>query len=83
MSDPFGWGWNLLGTASYAWQPYGLEALPWLQCVVLAVGLAWSCRLALTIANESLSPIAARRQALPVVGFSFAAAAGMLWLLVG
>jgi hypothetical protein len=83
LSDPFGWGWNLLGTARYGWQPYGLDALPALQGVVLALGLAWSCRLALRIAHEGLSPSAARRQALPVVGFSFAAAAGMLWLLVG
>lgn len=24
ISDPFGWGWNLFGTADFPWTPFGL-----------------------------------------------------------
>ena len=83
LSDPFGWGWNLLGTAQVGWQPYAMAIVPWLQTVVLAGGLAWATRTALSIAREHLPEHAARLQAMPVVAFCLAASAGMLWLLVG
>jgi hypothetical protein len=28
LSDPLGWGWNLLGTASLAWTPYLMGLIP-------------------------------------------------------
>ncbi len=42
LSDPLGWGWNLLGTADLAWRPYGATVLPFLQTGVLLGGLAWT-----------------------------------------
>lgn len=41
ISDPFGWGWNLLGTASYPWTPFLPGWVPYLQLPVLLVGLGW------------------------------------------
>jgi hypothetical protein len=42
LSDPFGWGWNLLGTASIAWTPYLSNLVPALQVGALVGGLFWS-----------------------------------------
>ena len=39
MSDPLGWGWDLLGTAGAAWTPYLSGVTPTLQAGVLLVGL--------------------------------------------
>ena len=83
LSDPFGWGWNLLGTAAVPWQPYAMGLVPWLQMLVLAVGLAWASRAAYRLAREQLAPAAARRQALPVVGYCYLMAGLLLWLLAG
>jgi polyferredoxin len=83
ISDPFGVGWDLLGTARLEWQPYAMAVVPWLQIVILAGGLAWASRTALGIASEHLPPRTARLQALPVIAYCLVASAGMLWLLVG
>ncbi len=31
LSDPFGWGWNLLGFAGSAWHQIWPRAIPWFQ----------------------------------------------------
>jgi ferredoxin len=76
LSDPLGWGWNLLGTAGSAWvgavSPFSLL----LQVAVLTGGLYWASRLARQIAGSL-------RQALPMLVFCAAFTLGMLWLLVG
>lgn len=83
LSDPFGWGWNLVGTAGVAWTPFLTGLTPVLQAAVLLVGLAWASRTALRTALESLPARAARLQALPVVVFCLAVTVGLLGLLVG
>jgi hypothetical protein len=42
ISDPFGWGWNLLGTASYPWTPYWPDLVPYVQAPILLIGLLLS-----------------------------------------
>ncbi len=42
LSDPFGWGWNLLGTAGMPWIQLWPSAIPWIQCGVVLVGVALS-----------------------------------------
>lgn len=44
LSDPFGWGWNLLGTAGMPWIQLWPAAIPWIQAGLLLVGLGWSLR---------------------------------------
>jgi hypothetical protein len=82
LSDPFGWGWDLVGTAGYGWTPYLTSLLPALQILVLVVGLAWASLAAWRIAREEDSP-AGWRQALPVNLLSLFVTVGFLWLYVG
>lgn len=39
ISDPFGWGWNLFGTADFPWTPIFPEWVPFIQIVILMAGL--------------------------------------------
>jgi polyferredoxin len=87
LSDPFGFGWNLFGTAGIGWSPYLSGIVPLLQVVVLLAGLAWACRTALKIARQLASQArlpqqAALRMALPVAAFCLAATVVLFGLLV-
>ena len=44
LSDPFGWGWNLFGTANVAWTPVVPQWVPYLQVPLLLVGLAYALK---------------------------------------
>lgn len=81
ISDPLGWGWNLLGTANSAWSPDVSAFSPGLQVAPLLAGLFWSAsvakRLTMTDTGHTL------RQMLPVLAFCLVFALAMLWLLVG
>ncbi len=82
LSDPLGWGWDLLNTASYSWAPFFSQSLPVLQILVLVGGLAWASLNTRRIAHEgSIAPV--WRQAIPVNLFCLFVTVGMLWLLVG
>lgn len=67
ISDPFGWGWNILGTADVPWTPVGLDLLPYLQVPAIAVGLFLSIRVAFRIVREiTATETQARRAAIPL-----------------
>ncbi len=77
LSDPLGWGWNLLGTAGRPWTPYASGLTPYLQVVVLLPGLSAAIALALRTARQhGQSPWAAA----PVAAFCAAATVGLLGL---
>jgi polyferredoxin len=77
LSDPLGWGWNLLGTADLKWTPYIPGLVPYLQVPVLLLGLTAAIALALRTARQhSQSPWAAT----PVAAFCAAATVGLLGL---
>ena len=77
LSDPMGWGWNLLGTAGMPWTPYVPGLVPGLQTPVLLIGLAVAAALALRTARQhGQSP----RGALPVVAFCAVVTLGLLGL---
>ncbi len=44
ISDPFGWGWDLFGTAEIPWHPILPEWVPLIQVAILLVGLTLSLR---------------------------------------
>jgi polyferredoxin len=76
LSDPFGIGWNLFGSAGMPWQP----VLSWLvapaQTFALVGGMFWSARTAQKAAVEvQVSPI-------PAIAWCLAATLLMLWLLL-
>ena len=77
INDPFGWGWNLMGSAYTFWSPdvSGFSVI--LQAGLLLIGLFWSASIAWRLAESS------PRRALPVLAFCLAFSLTMLWLLVG
>jgi hypothetical protein len=79
LSDPFGWGWNLIGTAGLAWTPYLPGLLPYLQIPVLLIGLAAAIALALRTSRQHGRTSLA---ALPVVAFCLAATVGLFALFL-
>jgi hypothetical protein len=70
LSDPFGWGWNLFGTANIPWTPAGSELVSFVQVGVLTVGMLFSTNIAFRIARQ-ISPNRQQsfRLALPVTTF--------------
>lgn len=44
LSDPFGWGWNLFGTAGMPWVQIWPSAVPWFQVVAILLGVVGSLR---------------------------------------
>lgn len=83
LSDPMGWGWNLLGTASVLWTPYVTGLLPPIQALVLLGGMTWSSVLTRRLAAEGGPSPRSGRAAGPVILFHLAATVVLLWLLVG
>ena len=77
LSDPFGWGWNLFGTADWKWTPYlaGWQGL--MQVPILLAGLFGAIGVAFNTAREQHVP---QRVVLPIVGFCVAFTMAMLWL---
>ncbi len=72
LSDPFGWGWDLFGTATRPWTPWSGLWVPPVQALLLAVGLAGAVAV-----TRRRSP----QGALPVALFAVVAA-GVAWGLV-
>jgi hypothetical protein len=82
LSDPFGWGWNVLGTAGLDWKPYLTGLIPGMETAVLLGSLAWACRTALRISRETVQIGMALRRALPVMAYCLFTTAGLFWLLI-
>src|SRR6266496_4546354 len=76
LSDPLGLGWNLFGTANFAWQPMFTTILAPAQTLSLVGGLIWSSRTAQKAAQG------AKTSSIPVITFCFVATSIMLWLLL-
>jgi hypothetical protein len=76
VSDPLGWGWNLIGHSKTAGVGEATSFSLILQVAMLMVGLFWSSRVARRI-SETI------RQAAPLIAFSGLFTLTMLWLLVG
>jgi len=75
LSDPFGWGWNLFGTANWQWSPYWAGGQAFLQIPILLVGLGAAIAVALRTAREQR---ASPRAALPIAAFCLA----FTWVMV-
>lgn len=44
LSDPFGWGWDILGTAGKPWIQILPWAIPWLQILLIITGFIFSLK---------------------------------------
>lgn len=84
LSDPFGWGWDLFGTADQHWSPLFPEWLPLVQIPLVLVGLALALGRGIEVARE-LFPAdrAALRSLLPHGAFCTAVALVLLRLFAG
>jgi hypothetical protein len=76
VSDPLGWGWNLIGMTGTAWVGQSTSLSLLIQVVLLAGGLFWTSRVARRIT-------ASARQAAPLIVFCGIFSLAMLWLLIG
>jgi polyferredoxin len=79
LSDPFGWGWDLLGTAGMPWIQLWPALIPWIQAGLLLVGLAWSMRHGYRLwLTETGRPESALRGFSPTAGLLLLLAGGMI-----
>lgn len=75
LSNPFGWGWNLFGTAGFVWRPYLTKILLPMQTLALVGGLLWSIR------SAQKTSLDLKTSAVPVIIFSALITIFMLGLL--
>jgi hypothetical protein len=84
LSDPFGWGWNLLGTAGHPWSPLDPAFIAVLQIGALTTGLVMGLNAAHRVARQNLTEgVSATRTILPIAGFMLAFVFISLWLYLG
>ena len=76
ISDPMGWGWNLLGVSTHIGAGQNTLVSQFLQIIVLAVGFLWTSRVAVRISDSI-------KKAAPLIAFSGLFTFAMMWLLVG
>ena len=76
LSDPLGFGWNLFGTATAAWEPMLTILLAPAQTLALVGGLIWSARTAQKASKEM------KVSSIPVIVYCFILTSFMLWLLL-
>ncbi|TFG71652.1 MAG: 4Fe-4S binding protein [Anaerolineales bacterium] len=74
LSDPFGWGWDLFGTAHWTWHPYLQTITPIVQVMILGIGLHWTA--------TWIKRYAGFRQAFPVLIFALTYTILALGLLI-
>ena len=84
LSDPFNWGWNLLGMAGSRWHIIWSPAIPWLQvgCVLAGAGYSFQTLYRCWLDDRS-DRRRAMRGSLPLGTFLWVAAAGMICFFAG
>lgn len=84
LSDPFNWGWNLLGMAGSAWNIPLSPVIPWLQVACVLAGFAFSIQtLYRCWGHEDLPRRRTLLAALPLGSFIWSAAAAMVLFFAG
>jgi hypothetical protein len=79
LSDPFGWGWDILGTARSSWIQLWPEGIPWIQAGIVLAGLHYGLRRGRrTWERECRDVRQARRMFLPFGVFLLVLCAGMV-----
>ncbi len=53
ISDPFGWGWDLLGTKDFHWNPVIPQLVPYIQTAFLMYGLWVSIKKGYDVARQT------------------------------
>lgn len=82
VSDPFGWGWNLLGMADTGWVPWLTNLVLFLQVGVLVGGFIWAALTSRKIAAEKSNDAQVARSSAPVIAFCLAFTLTLMELLI-
>jgi len=84
ISDPLSLGWNLFGTSGWGWHPFWTGAIPYLQTLLLLVGLAFSLEYGFRFAERIFATRQeAKRGWVPMFLFLVALSVSFLWLFEG
>lgn len=84
LSDPFGWGWDLIGTANTPWVLPAPTPIAFLQVGVLLGGLLFAAQTAYRIARQHTDdPRRAQRATAPIAAFLLLVTLGFLRLYLG
>jgi len=91
LSDPFGWGWDLLSLSPAVMTAQFSEIVPIIDVMILMIGLIWSAKNILLAvpkpvhgSDGKVPPLSRMelRAASPALVFSCIFTVGMLWLLI-
>jgi len=82
LSDPFGWGLNLLGTGGIAWTPWLTGITPFLQVGILVGGFIWAATTSRKIAAEKIDNAQANKLSTPVIVFCLTFTLILMGLLI-
>ncbi|HYK89209.1 MAG TPA: 4Fe-4S binding protein [Acidobacteriota bacterium] len=84
LSDPFNWGWDLLGTAGSRWHIIWAPAIPWLQAACVLVGVLHSLRTLYLCWQDAVpNRRSAMLGSLPLASSLWLAGAAMIWFFAG
>ncbi|MCQ9205901.1 MAG: 4Fe-4S binding protein [Omnitrophica bacterium] len=84
ISDPFAWGWNVLGTANFPWTPVFTGLLGYLQGATLIVFYLFSLALGFRISKQIYPEKSqAQRGWIPILVFLTLITLIFLWLFIG
>lgn len=84
LSDPFGLGWNLFGTAEFPWTPFLTGWLPHIQIAIMFLGLLYSLDIAWKISTRLFKDRRQARKALvSQVLYMGLLTAVYFWLFIG
>jgi ferredoxin len=84
LSDPFAWGWNLLGTANFPWTPIFTYALGYLQAMTLIIFYLFSLAYGFRISRQTYPELSqAKRGWMPMLCLLTLVTLVFLWLYIG
>lgn len=84
FSDPFAWGWNLFGTAKIPWSPFLTGMMPYLQALIILIGLAFALDYGFKFSHQTYANLKeAKKGWAPMLVFLLAVTIFCLWLFIG
>ncbi len=84
ISDPFGWGWNLFGTALFPWTPFFTGVMPYLQIVFISAGLLFALDLGYKFSVHTYSGLKeSKRGWIPILVYLMALHVFFFWIFLG
>jgi polyferredoxin/peroxiredoxin len=84
VSDPFNLGWNLFGTSNFKWTPFYTGLMPYLQTIVIIIGLIISIDMGHKISSILFKDKKSEMKAwIPILVFIFLLSLFFNWLFSG